>query len=74
MPPEGSRKGTFPRSPSMQSNIKEETLIIHRDGILNGNEIGENIPTVAGKSRHGVYINRAPDKQGTAKEVPRRDG
>ena len=34
MPLEGSRKGTVPRSPSMQSNIKEETLTIHRGGVL----------------------------------------
>lgn len=70
MSPEGKRKGTVPRRPSMQSNIKEETLIIHRDGILNGNEIGENIPTVEGKSRHGVCINWVSDKQRSVKEMP----
>lgn len=45
-----------------KENIKEETLTIHRGGITNGNEIRENIPTVAGESRHGIHINRASDK------------
>lgn len=49
MPPEGSRKGAVPRSPSMQSNIEEETLTIHRGGMTDENEIGENIPTICPK-------------------------
>lgn len=35
----------------MQGNIEEETFAIHRGGISNGNEIGENI----------AVIKRTPD-------------
>lgn len=39
MPPEGSRERTVPRSPAMQSNIKEETLAIHRGGKIMGTKL-----------------------------------
>ena len=57
--PEGSRERTVPRSSGLRNYIKEETLAIHRDRESNGNEIGENITIIKGKSRYGVYFNRA---------------
>ena len=62
-------------SQSFHAKQYQRGNINHTQGwSTNGNEIGENIPTIAGKTRHGIYINRASDKQGNAKEVPRRNG
>lgn len=60
VPMKGSREGVAPRNPAMQSYIKKETLTIRRDRNHNGNEIGENIAVIKGKSRDGVQLNRAP--------------
>ena len=47
---EGSRERTVPHSSGLRNYIKEETLAIHRDRGTNGNEIGENITIIKGKS------------------------
>ena len=56
--PEGSRERTVPHSSGLRNYIKEETLAIHRDRGTNGNEIGENITIIKGKSRYGIYVFR----------------
>lgn len=57
-----SREDCIPRSPAIQSNIFEETLSIHRDGINNGNDIGENIATIERKSKHSIHVHWASDQ------------
>ena len=74
MPQEGSGEKGVPRTFAIQNNIKEETLSIHRDGENNGNEIGENITTVKGKSKHGVHVCRTPHQQGTVGGLSQEDG
>ena len=53
---EGSGERGVPHTFAIQNNIKEETLSIHRDRRNNGNEIGENITTIEGTPKHGLYF------------------
>ena len=46
-----AERGQYLKVPAVQGNIEKETLAIHRGGISNGNEIGENI----------AIIKREPD-------------
>ncbi len=59
MPQEGSGEKGVPHTFAIQNNIKEETLSIHRDRRNNGNEIGENITTIKGTPKHGLYFYRS---------------